>query len=703
MFVMAPGGDLPGFSEHLGTAFLRAVLRKAGIGAFQYLPQDMPSLPEFARWLRSERPAVVGFTVYEANLYLSRILAGAVRETLPEAVILVGGPNATFSPGETLELMGADACLRGAGEGTIPLIVDRILGSPRPRADLPRVLADVPNLALAGPEGPLETRVTQLSSFPEEQFASLDDLPSPYQMGLVSTSGIGYLTARGCDQHCTFCSFAAVSGHRIRFHGVDRVLDDLEALSRQFSRDGRPARIQIFDDAFTIRPERAARICEGILERGLRLELTGQTRADRVDAPLLRLMRRAGFTGLCFGIESGSPKVLRAIGKVRSPKASGDSGFQREKAFLESVRSAIAAAREAGLRAESSVIRGLPTETPEDWRTTLDFVKTLDVSECADNILMLMPGTPLYEERRRFGLDAGRDPATQVWHTTHAFDVEASGPVTATSLFERNWRDAQVLADALCGRNPDGAPSSVSARAVVAHGLGPTPAFARWVSKVLAMGGVLVVLDSPDSEAASWRSVLAAEGVPHGICRILRPGPGPGTFRADILGSTAAHRITFLTEWDRAAAEAPVDVDAQGVCRMTIGVASSAGFDPSRLAPGEEVPFLGPGLQVADACRWRPESPRCRSPRVLHAFADGTVRPCWNGPRIGAVGDSLYDLLAAAGNLPEVCPLGGTDAAAWVNDFDLASQMAWLFPPRREPSPDSFTTSPKGVDHETHD
>lgn len=700
MFVMAPGGDPFAFSEHLGTAFLRAVLQRAGIGSFQYLPGEMPSLPQFASWLREARPAVVGFTVYEANLYLSRLLAKAVRAALPETVVLVGGPNATFSPAETLDLLGADACLRGAGEGSIAAIADRILGSARPRAELPRLLADLPNLLLATPEGPRATRTTQLSSFPEEHFASLDELPSPYQMGLVRTPALGYLTARGCDQHCTFCSFAAVSGHRIRFHSVGRVLDDLEALARQFGREGRPARIQIFDDAFTIRPGRAREICEGILERSLNLELSAQTRADRVDPSLLRLMRRAGFTGVCFGIESGSPRVLRAIGKVRSPKASGDPEFSREKAFLEDVRAAVAAARDAGLQAQTSVIRGLPTETPEDFRATSEFVGSLDVYDCADNVLVIMPGTPLYEDRGRFGLRAGRDPATLAWRTDHAFDVEASGPVPRSTIFDTNLRDAQRVVDALCGRCPG--PPGEAVWAVVAHGVGPVPEFTRWVGQVLAIGGVLLILDSPEPGAEPWRGRIAADGVPYGTCRILGPDSEGGGYIAELFASSRSHRFTFLTQWDRARAEAPFEVDAVGACRVSIGIASSPNFDP-RCLDGGEVPFLGPGLQVADACRWRPGTARCRAPRVLHAFQGGAVRPCWNGPRIGTIGDTLPDLLQAARRLPGTCPLGGSGSAQALGELDLASQLSWLFPPRRGAAPASRTAAEKGDGHETHE
>ncbi|MGE5413181.1 MAG: B12-binding domain-containing radical SAM protein, partial [Syntrophomonadaceae bacterium] len=330
LFAMGPGGTTRHFPEHLGTAFLRAVLARAGIDSRQYLPGRNPSLTGFANFLREARPQVVGFTVYESNIIATRAMVRAVREALPDAVVAVGGPNATFSPEETLTLVDADVCQRGAGEGTIASLVHRILGSASPRAELPELLGGVPNLALRSPDGVHFTPAEEVSSFPARYFASLDDIPSPYQGGLVSTTNIGYLTARGCNQNCTYCSLTALSRHRVAFHSVERVLDDLAALEDLDRRAPRRTDdLWIFDDAFTLAPERARQICEGILERGIRLPFSCQTRGDRVTPDLLRLMRRAGFVIVGFGLESAVPRVLRAIGKVCPPDTAGDPQYER--------------------------------------------------------------------------------------------------------------------------------------------------------------------------------------------------------------------------------------------------------------------------------------------------------------------------------------------------------------------------------------
>jgi anaerobic magnesium-protoporphyrin IX monomethyl ester cyclase len=258
LFVMAPGGFTHHFPEHLGTAFLRTILRRAGIESRQYLPKGNPSLSGFAAFLRRSRPRVLGFTVYEANLRASRALIRTARETLPNSITVVGGPNATFTPHDTLDLLRPHLCFRGAGEGIIVPLVSKFLGSDSANKTLPDLIQNIPNLVFSTGDSHHHTRCGNLSSFPAAFFATLDDIPSPFQDNVVSRPDIGYLTSRGCNQHCTFCSFAALSARRVAYHSIGRVLDDLSAIQTlRLSTQLPIPSIQVFDDTFTLVPERA--------------------------------------------------------------------------------------------------------------------------------------------------------------------------------------------------------------------------------------------------------------------------------------------------------------------------------------------------------------------------------------------------------------------------------------------------------------
>jgi hypothetical protein len=691
LFVMPPGGLISYFSEHLGTAFLQTLLGRAGIRSRQYLPARNGSLSTFARFLKDERPRVVGLTAYETNLAACRTIARIVRETLPETVLAVGGPNATFTPEETLELLPVDLCLRGAGEGKIVAMVGAILGADRPRQRLGELLGTIPNLVLRTGDGVLRTRPGNLSSFPGEYFRCLDDIPSPYQEGTIETADVGFLTARGCDQHCTYCSFAAISGHRVQYHGVERVLDDLAAFKAIFKRveRHRPS-ISIFDDAFTLAPQRARTICEGIIARGLQLPFECQTRGDRVDEDLLRLMKRAGFVGISFGLESAVPRVLRAMGKVQNPATADDPGLEAERTFLERLREAVAVAKALGLAPTVSVIGGLPGETAEDFRETLAFVESLGVFMYSHNILSILPGTPLHRVRRRHGLDAGRSPVTWWWWTSHAYDVHSVRPIRNSIVHARRWDEANEIADVLCGRDRPGRAAAEAPWSVVIHADEPHAGTAEWLARILAVQGTIVAVSTrpwDESARARWISAFDEAMVPYGLLALLSREPAPdGAVVLRSLGSFGSHRFELRTAWSPEADR--IEADEMGHCRVPVWIASK----PAAAPPKRRAALGAPIPQIADGCRWWSGWRRCRRPRVLHVAADLTVRPCWHGPAIGTVGEAFGDLVARAGALGRAgkrakpaadrCPLAGpaegARGAAAMRHHEIAAQVAWL-------------------------
>jgi len=687
LFAMPPGGQVPRFSEHIGTAFLRAVLAREGISARQYLPDANPTLRGFATTLAEERPAVVGFTAYETNLRACRAMIRTVRETLPEAVVLVGGPNATFTPEETLELLDADACVRGAAEATIPVLATAILGSEAPRRRLPGLVSGVRNLVGRTDGQPWSTPVGDLSSFPGPPYRTLDDLPSPYQDGLVSRVETGYMTARGCNQHCTYCSFAAVSGRRIHFHGVERVLDDLAVLARLVAAsDHRRPPIVILDDAFTLAPARARAICDGIIERGIRLRLDCMTRADAVDGELLRLMHLAGFVSIGFGLESAVPRVLRAIGKVQAPDTAEDPELEGERRFLVRVRTAVAAARQAGMEPSVSIIGGLPSENAEDLRQTLAFVDSLGV-EYSHNVLRVLPGTPLHEEQTRHGITSRRHAGSQEWRTAHAFDVGSVEPLQVSDARLESWREASRVADALCGRPRPCTREDPAAWAAVLHAVAPCPEVADWLRQVLEVGGLVLGIVGPGGASSDqldrWQGALrdAHVGWGHLVLLVEERAGEPLVLRS--LGTRVEHR--FRLRGSAFPAEARPLADGSGGWEVPIWIASASAAPPRRRA--EAGPANGAPL-VADGCRWWSRGRRCASPEVLHVRPDFSVRACWQGPPVGRVGDPLA-VLASRGRAlrsprrcrPDACPLEPAEdtSAAFdsVSGWELAALSQW--------------------------
>ena len=182
---------------------------------------------------------------------------------------------------------------------------------------------------------------------------------------------------------CVFCVGRKMIGAHGRFRSATAVVNEMEALvSLGFQH------IRVEDDLFTFRKDRALAICRELDRRGLSVRWRAYARVDTVDAELLDWMRRTGCERILFGAESGSPEILRRIRKGITP---------------EQTRRAVQMTREAGIGVLASFVLGLPGETPQTLRQTLEFADSLGVPYSL-NLLTPYVGTEIRERAAAWGI-----------------------------------------------------------------------------------------------------------------------------------------------------------------------------------------------------------------------------------------------------------------------------------------------------------
>jgi len=149
--------------------------------------------------------------------------------------------------------------------------------------------------------------------------------------------------------------------------------------------------INLADDLFTADQRRCAAVCDEILRRGLQTQWTSFARVDTVSEDLLRRMKAAGCTAVSFGIESANSGILKTI---------------RKRITLDQVVAAINKCTDAGVTPYASFILGLPGETPDTLRETLDFGKRLEDQGLiyGFHFLAPFPGTEVRERAAELGL-----------------------------------------------------------------------------------------------------------------------------------------------------------------------------------------------------------------------------------------------------------------------------------------------------------
>jgi len=395
-------------SPPLGLAYLAAALEKAGVEVkildyvvYPYAETRLHSA------LNGFQPHMVGVTSVTMTFDQAMKIVRDVKRIDPDLITVMGGPHVTHCAEQTLRLFpDLDLVVLGEGEQSI---VD-LAGQWEKDRDWRRVRG------IAFRDG---DRVCVTP--PRKVFFDMDAVPMPARhlvpLGRYRALGmpLTMTTSRGCPFHCIFCVGRKMFGPRVRFRHPDRVLDELEALSRL-----RFHQINIADDLFTANRRHCLDICEGIVQRNIHLKWACFARVDTVSRGLLQKMREAGCGTISFGVESANKDILKTVKKGIT---------------LDQVVEAVNLCVEAGVMPHASFILGLPGETPETLKETTDFGKRLkDMgASYGFHLLAPFPGTRVREEREAFGLKI----LTDDWSQYHANRAIVETPSVSCHMLDR--------------------------------------------------------------------------------------------------------------------------------------------------------------------------------------------------------------------------------------------------------------------------
>ena len=358
----------------LGLGYLAAMLRRDGF-ATTLVNFTRLSSHETRRVLESERPSILGLSVFTHNRHESFRLAALAKALHPGCVIVVGGPHPTHLPEQILATYpGIDAVAIGEGEETLLEAACAV------KED--RGLEAVAGLAVRTGDGSKRTAPRPLN-------ADLDSLPWPSfaapSIGVDERAQRGYiLSSRGCPADCSFCDSPAFWGRKLRFHSPRRVVAELRDL-----RDRLGLLYASFrDDTFAIHRTRALELLDAVAGENLGILWDGQTRVNGVDPERLRRMMVAGCHHVQYGVESGSPRMLSLLAKGVS---------------TDHVRRAAAMTRATGLGLSIYLISGAPGEAAAEARETEALVREVKPHDGLVSPLAIYPGTPLYLAMRARG------------------------------------------------------------------------------------------------------------------------------------------------------------------------------------------------------------------------------------------------------------------------------------------------------------
>jgi len=366
---------LEGVAHHppfppLGLAYLAAVLEQDG---YEIRIMDCPVCQMDHAKLKADlgsfEPSLIGIGSMTPTIESALKSARVAKEACPDAKVVIGGPHATFMDRETLaEEPAIDIVVRGEGEETLLELAKQLPTLPK--------LEDVKGIAFRKGD-----QIIQTLNRPYIQ--NLDALPRPAykyipieKYRILGRKLLPIMTSRGCPFQCSFCVASQMFGAGFRARSSKNVLDELEWLRDEYGAEG----ISFQDDTLTFDRKRMLEICDGIIERKIRLPWGCGTRADVVSKEVLAKMQKAHCDEVCFGVESGCQRIRDAL---------------KKRVSTEQCENAIKWAKEVGMFVTVSLILGYPGETKETLQQTLDFVRRVEPDDVWLCHATPYPGTEL--------------------------------------------------------------------------------------------------------------------------------------------------------------------------------------------------------------------------------------------------------------------------------------------------------------------
>ena len=325
---------------------------------------------DYEKFLMEYKPDIVGLPSWTSSLLQDVIIVGKLtKKLLPQCTIIVGGVHATTEPQSVLDESYVDYILRGEGDEAFLEFCDVYEQNPEK-------LSEIKNINLN----------------PIRPFLDINTLKTPnYDLVDVSKYNRVYINlSRGCPGDCTFCYNAPMWGipkagfeediikNRpfVRVLKTEKMIEIFKMVIEKYNRKS----FTVVDDNLVFFKKRVIEVCDYLKNNYTGLNWFCESRVDTICDEVVSAMKSAGCHYIQLGVESGSQRMLDFLNKTTT---------------VEQNAEAIACIKKHGILADASIMIGIPTETREELRETVDFVKRTDPDHPNAKFYMLWPSALL--------------------------------------------------------------------------------------------------------------------------------------------------------------------------------------------------------------------------------------------------------------------------------------------------------------------
>jgi len=370
----------------MGLGYIGAMLRRSGcevqvldIGLNVY---NKIYVSDFLKRNR-DRYELVGIGCMVTAYAYVKWISWEIKKYNPHAVLVVGGSICTV---DELLLKHSDVDIVCVGEGE--KIITDIVKTIRSNKDL----AGISNIAFKDGDKVVHTHKEspmEIDSipFPAWDLFDMDQYTRNNYLVPVKTPSITLIYERGCPFKCSFCyrNF----GKKVRYRNIDNIIEEIKTVVNLFG----IGHIDFLDEIFNVSTDCVRKLCNKIIDEGIKITWRCIGRTDFCDKETLDLMYEAGCRWIGYGIESGSQKMLDRMNKGQK---------------IENIEKSIRLTRDAGIIVTGTFIIGMPGETEQTIQESRNFFSK---NKIFNNPFFPIPypGADLYNEVIKKGLIVDED------------------------------------------------------------------------------------------------------------------------------------------------------------------------------------------------------------------------------------------------------------------------------------------------------
>jgi radical SAM superfamily enzyme YgiQ (UPF0313 family) len=359
----------------LGLGIISAVLKKNGHKAELIDTTFKITKREIVNKTKEFNPDIIGVTAATNDLYNAINICNLIKK-IKNIPIVCGGYHATIAPEDIIKQDCFDIAAIGEAEYSFLELIDSI--------EKGKINYKIKNLWFKKQRNVIKNPIRELNE-------DLDKLPFAdreifnYQKYIDSNRGLAtFLSTKGCPFMCTYCINKVLiekykgKGRYLRFRSVENLFQEIKQVINNY----KIKEIEFYDDTFTLNKSRLKEFCERY-PKEINLPFYINARVNAVTKEDFENLKKAGCVRVSIGIESGDTKI-------RNPVLKRD---QTEEQIINTFKWA----KEAGLKTYSFNMIGIPYETKESIRKTIELNRKINPDYVGVSIFNAFKGTELYD------------------------------------------------------------------------------------------------------------------------------------------------------------------------------------------------------------------------------------------------------------------------------------------------------------------